>query len=500
MTVARPRSRARLRHVAALSLLVLLTAPASAAASRVSVDGTAIRYAAAAGEANDVHAEPVAAGSFRLRDSVALAAGSGCAQDGAREVICTAARVEKVTFELGDGDDALSAFDDYIGAEAEARVEANGGGGGDRLVAGVYTNATLDGGADDDEVIVGDGGGTARGGAGNDQLEAGVDFDGSLDGGSGDDTFALVGYRQSVSGGPGNDKASYFSWSQCCSPSGVTVTLDGSANDGPQGRDDIAGDIEVVEGGSGGDELSGNAAANTLSGLDGGDSLSGRGGDDHLFGGDGADELVGGTGSDHHQSGAGNDRVDSRDGAQDSVICGPGTDAVDADLSDLVASDCESVTRPPGTPETREPTPIATPAPLVVELARTQSAPPRAADGPAARGATGQGGVLGSTSAGIGISRRAVSLRRGSLRVRLSCPESARLTGVVAVSDSRSRRRLGSTRFRCSSGRTIVARVALSARGRRLLARRSARVKVRVVARDGSGDVSRAARTVTVRA
>ena len=481
MKLARPRRGARglcLPHLLVLALIVLLAAPAAAAASRASVTGTTIQYTAGADESNDVHAEPVAAGSFRLTDSAALAAGSGCTQDSPSQVTCTAAGVDKVAFDLRDGDDALSAFDNYIGEEA--KVEASGGAGDDRLVAGVYTNTAFDGGTGNDKVIVGDGGGSAAGGAGNDQLEAGVEFEGSLDGGSGDDTFALVGNRQTVTGGPGQDKASYFSWSQCCSPSAVRVALDGAANDGPFGRDDIGDDVEVVEGGSGGDALTGNGAANTL------------------LGHGGADDLNGGAGADNHQGGAGNDRIDSRDSASDSVSCGPGQDSVAADLADLVGSDCESVSRPPGTPATGEPTPIDSPSPLVVELARTQTSPPRANVGTTAE--PGQGGVLGSSSAGVGISGRAATLRGRYLRVRLACPSGARLTGVVTLSNSRSGRKLGSTRFRCAAGRTIVARVRLTARTRRLLSgSRSARVRVRVVARDGSGDVTRATRIVRLR-
>ena len=498
--VSAPRESSRgVAAVLLIALSALGAAPAAAGASSARIVDATIQYSSAPGERNDVHAEPVAAGSYRITDSVAISAGSGCRASGANGVTCTATRVDRVSFELGDGDDRLSAFDTYVGADAEARVEANGGTGRDQLVAGVYTNAALDGGADGDKVIVGDGGGSARGGDGSDQIEAAVDFEGSLDGGSGDDTFALVGYRQSVSGGPGRDTASYYSWSQCCTPGAVRVALDGAANDGPGGRDDIGGDVEVVEGGSGGDALSGNDAANTLSGLGGGDTLSGQGGDDYLFGEDGADDLTGGAGTDYLQGGAGDDRIDSRDGASDSVICGPGRDSVAADLSDLVASDCESVSRPPGTPETREPTPIVAPSPLVVELARTQSAPPRSSAQTTAE--ADRGGVLGSTSAGVGISRRAARLRGGVVRVRLSCPAGSRLTGVVTLTDGRSRRKLGSARFRCASSRTVVAKVKLSARARRLVAgRKSARVRIRVVARDGSGDVSRATRLVRLRA
>jgi hypothetical protein len=66
------------------------------------------------------------------------------------------------------------------------------------------------------------------------------------------------------------------------------------------------------------------------------DVILARGGNDQIDGRAGPDLIVAGTG---------NDRIASRDGTRDRIICGPGRDAVVVDRRDLVARDCESVSR-----------------------------------------------------------------------------------------------------------------------------------------------------------
>jgi hypothetical protein len=97
-------------------------------------------------------------------------------------------------------------------------------------------------------------------------------------------------------------------------------------------------------GGPGADRLTGGPAA---------DQLSGDDGDDVVAGGAGADVVIGGLGVDEVDGGAGGDDVRVRDGIQDVVRCGDGSDKVDADTLDEVGGDCEAVTRtvtsaPPG--------------------------------------------------------------------------------------------------------------------------------------------------------
>ncbi|HMI18618.1 MAG TPA: M10 family metallopeptidase C-terminal domain-containing protein [Sphingomonas sp.] len=67
--------------------------------------------------------------------------------------------------------------------------------------------------------------------------------------------------------------------------------------------------IENAIGGSGSDEIVGNAVANLLTGGSGQDTMSGEGGNDALNGGLGNDQLDGGSGSDTLDGGDGNDKL-----------------------------------------------------------------------------------------------------------------------------------------------------------------------------------------------
>jgi Ca2+-binding RTX toxin-like protein len=135
---------------------------------------------------------------------------------------------------------------------------------------------------------------------------------------------------------------------------GVTVSLDGMANDGePNEADNVAGGVEKIVGGAGGDKLTGDGAANELYGGPGKDAISGGGGGDWLYGeGD-------------------NDTIDAQDGDfGDAVDCGAGTDGANGDyytlpgargqpplwLSDMVRN-CESVTWLWATPPILKPKP-----------------------------------------------------------------------------------------------------------------------------------------------
>ena len=86
-------------------LLFVVALPATAQAATVSVDGDALRLAAAAGETNRVTVTPGAPGTLAIVDTGApLSAAGGCvAEDGL--VVCGGAT--RVEVELGDGDDEL---------------------------------------------------------------------------------------------------------------------------------------------------------------------------------------------------------------------------------------------------------------------------------------------------------------------------------------------------------------------------------------------------------
>jgi arylsulfatase A-like enzyme len=90
---------------------------------------------------------------------------------------------------------------------------------------------------------------------------------------------------------------------------------------------------------------SGSKAMETLRGTARADGLCGRGGRDTLWGLGGNDLLRGGPGRDRLLGGPGNDRILDREGARDTIACGLGVDRVLADRLDVVAEDCEIVTR-----------------------------------------------------------------------------------------------------------------------------------------------------------
>src|SRR5262245_33546958 len=92
----------------------------------------------------------------------------------------------------------------------------------------------------------------------------------------------------------------------------------------------------VIVGTSGPDRLIGTSRADELYGLGGNDRLAGRGATDLIDGGPGRDRLFGGPGV---------DRIASNDRWADAVACGSGRDVVDADRTDVVAPDCETVSR-----------------------------------------------------------------------------------------------------------------------------------------------------------
>jgi Ca2+-binding RTX toxin-like protein len=113
----------------------------------------------------------------------------------------------------------------------------------------------------------------------------------------------------------------------------------------------------VLLGGPGSDRMSNHTATRSR--------LIGGGEDDELNGGSGPDVADGQTGEDLVDGGDGDDRlIDpiNANGADtpDRYTCGSGNDRVEADVSDIVAADCEQVTRPvPGPGGTLVPGAIA---------------------------------------------------------------------------------------------------------------------------------------------
>jgi RTX calcium-binding nonapeptide repeat (4 copies) len=98
---------------------------------------------------------------------------------------------------------------------------------------------------------------------------------------------------------------------------------------------DAVGGDDCILGGDGNDVLRGGAGA---------DEIAGGAGTDTIDGGAGADIVDPGAGKDTVVTGDGDDTITARDGAVDTIDCGPGTDTVIADPADVLRN-CETVTR-----------------------------------------------------------------------------------------------------------------------------------------------------------
>jgi RTX calcium-binding nonapeptide repeat (4 copies) len=186
------------------------------------------------------------------------------------------------------------------------------------------------------------------------------DLGGSVDGGPGDDGIVVAGPPSQLEGGAGADlldarlaPGSAISYRD--HTAGVTVRLNGLADDGSPGEgDNVLGSLGSIEGGSGGDtlesgadaaSLAGGAGNDTLVGSPEGESLLGQDGDDQIAGGGGNDSLAGGAGTDLLSGGPGHDeasyagsvtplRLSIGDGPNDGAA-GEGDD-IQADVEDLI--------------------------------------------------------------------------------------------------------------------------------------------------------------------
>lgn len=214
----------------------------------------------------------------------------------------------------------------------------NGGPGADFLEGDSYSssapgNDLINAGGGDDKIYGGPGDDVLNGEDGSDSLRGDdrtADLENpsgndTLNGGPGNDsmeplitaTFPLFGGADTYIGGDGYDSLSYF-WGS----GPVSITLDGTANDGASGEgDNIGSDVEELGGSSASDTLVGDNGAQVLSGFEGDDEIQGLGGDDELYGGDFVDELDGGAGDDLIYGGT----------LSDVLIGGPGQDQLLAD-------------------------------------------------------------------------------------------------------------------------------------------------------------------------
>jgi RTX calcium-binding nonapeptide repeat (4 copies) len=287
----------------------------------------------------------------------------------------------------------------------------------------------------------------------------------------GDDSLAPQGGNDLVEGGDGEDFVSDGAASG-------TDNLDGgpgldSLNYGSDGAATV--DLAAGTGSKAGttpetDTLTGFEDLSVVGGGGAGHTVFGTAGGNHINVGGGPDQVVPREGSDIVITQSGDDRISVRDGSADKVLCGEGTDTVEADQLDALF-DCESVS-------------IA-----VVRDAAAERDPP--------------GCTIGGVRARV--SRRA--LRRG-LVPRVSCDEPAEVDLSLFVRVRRVRRgRLVTAR----AGDLMLAERAGVAAGtrarlkppRRLLARlprRTFKLRLLAIARDDLGNATSVGRVVRVRA
>lgn len=136
----------------------------------------------------------------------------------------------------------------------------------------------ITGGSGADSITGGEGADTLNGGDGADTLSGGAGND-TLNGQGGNDTFldsAATNGTDVFNGGAGIDTVSYAGRTTA-----VSMTLDGTGNDGGTGENDnIAADVENLTGGDGADTLEGNSLNNILMGGLGTDDIAGGAGKD----------------------------------------------------------------------------------------------------------------------------------------------------------------------------------------------------------------------------
>lgn len=212
--------------------------------------------------------------------------------------------VVNLKIDTSDGADLI----DFRGLKVYTSID--GGKGSDTIYGGKRADYIFgDGGAD---IIYGN--------EDNDTLEGGLRDD-SMYGGVGDDTlipFSDPLGDDSVFGEAGIDTVDYSSETK-----NLTLEIKTDGNE-PEDivTDDIFGDVEIIKGGSGNDNIAsfldtpltiiGGAGNDTLTGGNAGDLIDGSAGDDRLYGGTGDDRFILGAVdslADIVDGGSGNDSI-----------------------------------------------------------------------------------------------------------------------------------------------------------------------------------------------
>ena len=320
----------------------------------------------------------------------------------------------------------------------------NGGGGDDRITgsAGLagLVRLRMNGGAGDDFLIGSDGDDVMDAGPGDDTMVCGAGHD-VMAGNDGED-------RMVWNHGDGSDVMDGDAGRDVAEVNGAPVADDDFAvrpngvrvrferrNLAPFELDIATTERLRVDGGGGDDRV---RTARDLGGL-----IAGA-----FYGGEGADRLGGTEGADLLSGGPGRDVLHARDRAADRVDCGDGLDVAGVDRHDQVRR-CELVLG--GRPRVR-------------------------------------------------LTRKVAETRAGVAFVRARCVATARCRGSLQL--RRGRVALGGERFSIARGTGKTVRVRLNRRGRRLVSAASpkgAKVAVRIVARDATGNGWRSAARLRLR-
>lgn len=251
----------------------------------------------------------------------------------------------------------------------------------------------------------------------------------------------------------------------------------------------LAGAIKLdIDGGSGGDTITGSDGADKITGGFEDDTIHGRGGADAIAGNEGIDSLFGDAGTDKLDGGP----------AADKIACGGFGDAIVADPLDTIAADCKAPPPPPPPPPA-DPTPPADPAPAP---APEQPAPAPAPGEPTPAPAPAPAPVPPTTStlpAGFrGFAKPVVRPTRTGLKVTLRSTHSAPIDVRIRATESKRRYKTitrtiaagGKVTIKLKAPRAVRTRVARTLAKRGRIVRRP-RVVVTNVATGGKTAIAR---------
>jgi Ca2+-binding RTX toxin-like protein len=460
--------------------LAFVALPAAANAATVKVAAGVLSYTDTDANAKNILSVVAGATSFTLTETGTIngapiqvgAADGSCSVKTARRpsrtiATCPVAGVTAIEVRVGPQDDrvtidpGVSVASRLFGEAGTDRLSGgtgddllDGGPGGDTLGGGagrdtadysarvapvsVSLNGTADDGEGGEADNVGNDVETLVGGSADDQL-AGNDGDNALLGNAGNDILGGGGGNDQLDGGAGNDTLA--------GGTGADSIVGGDGTDTASYSEAGAG-VRVVLDTKPGDGAAGeNDSVDTenVTGSGHDDTLIGNGGANVLAGGSGNDRILGGNGVDSFDGGAGDDIIQSLDGSNETVSCGDGEDGVVSDRSD-VRTDCDYIKYRP-----------------------------------------------------VAASATALHVSNGAVRAPVRCSPATAEGCRGRISLKAGRTTLGTLTYRLTSGRRWVAKVKLSRKGKRYVAKRrvtTASLVVRDV--DATGDANRTTQTIRI--